>query len=123
MENELQKKIEGISHQIEMLSDKRNTIIRVNRAAKTVLELFDDIMNKVALVIDNSASTTIQDEKVLNIAGSVPISFIVNGEEYRANSNTRLSRNASIEAARGSILDSSRKCISINRYGVFFRNV
>lgn len=39
---------------------------------------------------------------------------IVNGEEYRANSNTRLSRNASIEAARGSILDSSRKCISIN---------
>ena len=33
---------------------------------------------------------------------------IVNGEEYRANSNTRLSRNASIEAARGSILDSSR---------------
>ena len=48
---------------------------------------------------------------------------IVNGEEYRANSNTRLSRNASIEAARGSILDSSRKCISINRYGVFFRNV
>ena len=48
---------------------------------------------------------------------------IVNGEEYRANSNTRLSRNASIEAARGSILDSSRKRISINRYGIFFRNV
>ena len=33
---------------------------------------------------------------------------IVNGKEYRANSNTRLSRNASIEAARGNILDSSR---------------
>ena len=48
---------------------------------------------------------------------------IVNGEEYRANSNTRLSRNAKIEAARGNILDSSRKCTSINRNGVFFRNV
>lgn len=48
---------------------------------------------------------------------------IVNGEEYRANSNTRLSRNAKIKAARGSILDSSRKCISFNRYGIFFRNV
>ena len=44
-------------------------------------------MNKVALVIDNSASTTPQEEKALNIAGAVPISFIVNGEEYYENVN------------------------------------
>lgn len=44
-------------------------------------------MNKVALVIDNSASTTLQEEKAFNVAGSVPISFIVNGEEYYENVN------------------------------------
>ena len=32
LEGDLQKRIEGIGHQIELLSDKRNTIIRVNRA-------------------------------------------------------------------------------------------
>lgn len=46
MEDELQKKIEGLQHQIEMLSDKRNTIIQVNRAAKTALDVFLDILNK-----------------------------------------------------------------------------
>ena len=49
MEEELQKKIEGIRHQIEMLSDKRNTILRVNRAAKLAMDVFQDILNKEAL--------------------------------------------------------------------------
>ena len=49
MEAELQKKIEGIRHQIEMLSDKRNTILRVNRAAKLAMDVFQDILNKEAL--------------------------------------------------------------------------
>ncbi|MDD7774288.1 MAG: stage V sporulation T C-terminal domain-containing protein [Eubacteriales bacterium] len=46
MEAELQKKIDGLNHQIDLLSDKRNTYIRVNRAAKTALEVFDDILHK-----------------------------------------------------------------------------
>lgn len=46
METELQKKIDGLNHQIDLLSDKRNTYIRVNRAAKTALEVFDDILHK-----------------------------------------------------------------------------
>ena len=46
MEAELQKKIDGLNHQINILSDKRNTYIRVNRAAKTALEVFDDILHK-----------------------------------------------------------------------------
>lgn len=46
LEEDLQKRIEGIGHQIELLSDKRNTIIRVNRAAKTALEVFGDILRK-----------------------------------------------------------------------------
>jgi len=46
LEADLQKKIEGLNHQIEMLSDKRNTILRVNRAARTALEVFQDILSK-----------------------------------------------------------------------------
>ena len=42
MEAELQSKINGLNHQIELLSNKRNTIIEVNRTAKTALEVFDD---------------------------------------------------------------------------------
>ena len=49
LEADLHKKIEGISHQIEMLSDKRNTIIKVNRAAKTAMDVFEDILNKESL--------------------------------------------------------------------------
>lgn len=46
MEDELQKKIEGLTHQIELLSDKRNTILRVNRTAKTAIQVFGDVMKK-----------------------------------------------------------------------------
>lgn len=49
LEGDLQKRIEGIGHQIELLSDKRNTIIRVNRAARTAIEVFRDILNKERL--------------------------------------------------------------------------
>ena len=46
LEADLQKKIEGIRHQIELLSDKRNTIIQVNRAARTAMEVFRDVLDK-----------------------------------------------------------------------------
>ena len=46
MEAELQKKIEGLNHQIELLSDKRNTIIQANRSAKTALDVFADVLSK-----------------------------------------------------------------------------
>ena len=49
LEGDLQKRIEGIGHQIELLSDKRNTIIRVNRAARMAMEVFRDILNKERL--------------------------------------------------------------------------
>lgn len=49
LEADLQKKIEGIRHQIDMLSDKRNTIIQVNRAARTAMEVFEDILRKDTL--------------------------------------------------------------------------
>ena len=49
LESDLQKKIEGLDHQIEMLSDKRNTIIQANRTAKTAMEVFQDILSKEKL--------------------------------------------------------------------------
>lgn len=49
MEADLQKKIDGINHQIDLLSDKRNTIIQVNRVAKTAIDLFRDILEKGTL--------------------------------------------------------------------------
>ena len=49
MESDLSRRIEGIRNQIDMSADKRNTIIRVNRAAKTAMEVFDDILQKPKL--------------------------------------------------------------------------
>ena len=46
METELQKKIDGLNHQIGLLSDKRNTIIQTNRTAKTAIDIFHDILDK-----------------------------------------------------------------------------
>lgn len=49
MEAELEGKITGLQHQIELTSDKRNTIIRVNRAAKLAMDVFEDLLNKEKL--------------------------------------------------------------------------
>ena len=49
MEAELQNKITGIRNQIDMLADKRNTILRVNRAAKLAMDVFRDILEKESL--------------------------------------------------------------------------
>ena len=46
LEDDLARRIAGIQKQIDMTVDKRNTIIRVNRAAKTALEVFDDVLRK-----------------------------------------------------------------------------
>ena len=49
LESDLLRWMEGLQNQIAMTADKRNTIIRVNRAAKTAMEVFDDILNKEKL--------------------------------------------------------------------------
>ena len=46
LEADLMRRIEGLQNQLEHVTDKRNTIIRANRAAKTALEVFDDILTK-----------------------------------------------------------------------------
>ena len=49
LEADLLRKIEGLQSQIEHVTDRRNTIIRTNRAAKTAMEVFDDIIGKEKL--------------------------------------------------------------------------
>ncbi len=49
LESDLLRRMEGIQNQLAMAQNKRNTIIRVNRVAKTALEVFDDILRKLKL--------------------------------------------------------------------------
>jgi stage V sporulation protein T len=49
LESDLLRRMEGLRNQIAMTENKRNTIIQVNRAAKTALEVFDDILAKPKL--------------------------------------------------------------------------
>ena len=46
METDLANRISGLQAQIVLTEDKRNLIIRVNRKAKTAMEVFDDILDK-----------------------------------------------------------------------------
>ena len=46
LEADLLRRIEGVQNQLRMATDKRNTILQVNRVAKTALEVFDDILHK-----------------------------------------------------------------------------
>ena len=49
LESDLLRRMVGLQNQIQMTVDRRNTVIRVNRTAKTALEVFDDILNKEKL--------------------------------------------------------------------------
>ena len=46
LEHDLIQRINGLQNQLQMTADKRNTIIQVNRAAKTAMEVFDDLLSK-----------------------------------------------------------------------------
>lgn len=46
---ECEGRITGIQNQIIMTADKRNTVIRVNRIARTAIDIFDEILNKEKL--------------------------------------------------------------------------
>ena len=49
LESDLTRRIEGMEKQLELTADRRNMIIQVNRAAKTAMELFDEILAKDTL--------------------------------------------------------------------------
>ncbi len=47
--DELTLRIEGFRNQIQLATDKHNAIVSINRTAKTVMEVFDNILNKNSL--------------------------------------------------------------------------
>ncbi len=49
LESDLLRRMEGLQNQIAMTEDKRSTIIQVNRAAKTAMDVFEDILQKPKL--------------------------------------------------------------------------
>lgn len=49
MEAELESKISGLQHQIEVNTNKRSAILQITRIAKTALEVFDGILQKEKL--------------------------------------------------------------------------
>ena len=46
MEEDIESRVASLEKQIQLTKDKENTIIRVNRAAKTAIEVFDEILEK-----------------------------------------------------------------------------
>lgn len=46
---ESNSRIEGLTNQLAMVADTTNTMVRVNRVSKTVIELFDEILSKTRL--------------------------------------------------------------------------
>lgn len=49
LESDLLRRMDGLNHHITMTEDKRNTIIQMNRIAKTAMEVFEDILQKPKL--------------------------------------------------------------------------
>lgn len=47
--DDLMKQIDGFRNQIEIATDKHNAIVKMNRTAKTVMDVFDTIINKEKL--------------------------------------------------------------------------
>ena len=59
LEKDLTHRIAGLEHQIDVSIDSRNHLLQANRAAKTVIEVFDDILTKpkldkrdISLIVD-----------------------------------------------------------------------
>ena len=57
--SDAQDRIDGLQNQIILASDSANTVIRANRAAKSVMQVFDDILQKdrldkrdISLIVD-----------------------------------------------------------------------
>lgn len=44
--DDLMKQIDGLRNQIQLATDKHNMIVNINRTAKTVMGVFDEILNK-----------------------------------------------------------------------------
>lgn len=105
LESDLTHRIEGVQNQIQLTSDKRNTIIQVNRTAKTALEIFDDILNKekldrndLELIIEKIKvyETHIDIQLKPDIDSLLRCGILPNQEEKTANFNSDIADNLSM---------------------------
>lgn len=113
LENDLLRRIEGLQNQIQMTADKRNTIIRVNRVAKTAMDVFDDILRKEKLE-RNDLELIIEGVKVfenhLEIQLKADVDALIRCGELRPDSETAVAAIAlegSVNFKQG-IVDSSQ---------------
>ena len=107
LEADLQKKIEGLDHQIGMLSDKRNTIIQAGRAAKTAMEVFGDILSKETLERNDlelliERIDVFEDRLEIRLHSDVDTLLHVNQGDIAVNFNsgTENSENALIQSSK-----------------------
>ena len=90
MEAELTERIEGLEKQFSQLSNMRNTMIETNRKAKTVIEVFDDILRKekldkrdIGLIVDRI--TVFEDHLDVKLKSDVDTLLSLEDEEVRVN--------------------------------------
>ena len=107
LEADLQKKIEGLDHQIGMLSDKRNTIIQANRTAKTAMEVFQDILSKEKLERNDlelliERISVFEDRLEIQLHSDIDALLHVNEAEAAVNfkSGTENSENTLIQSSK-----------------------
>ena len=93
LENDLQSRIEGLKKQIEMLADKRNTILQINRVAKTALDVFQDILDKphldrndLELIIQRI--NVFEDRLEIQLQADIDALIRTESQEYAVNFNS-----------------------------------
>ena len=62
MLDELSDRIDGLNNQVELTSNRRNTVIKVNRIAKTAIDIFNEVLTKEKL---DKADLEIIIEKII----------------------------------------------------------
>ncbi len=107
MENDLQRKIEGLNRQIDMLSDKRNAILQVNRVAKTAMDVFQEVLEKKKLD-RNDLELIIQRVKVFEDHLEIQLQADIDGILHTSVMEDTVNFNQGIESLNCRIVQSSR---------------
>lgn len=104
LEAEYYAKIKGLESQLALMADHRNNVIRINRVAKTALDIFDEILSKEGLrkkdiefIVDRIVVYTdhidIQlrsdIDALLHVSQSEEIEKAANGEHSQLNRKVR----------------------------------
>lgn len=107
MENDLQRKIEGLNRQIDMLSDKRNAILQVNRVAKTAMDVFQEVLEKKKLD-RNDLELIIQRVKVFEDHLEIQLQADIDGILHTSVMEDTVNFNQGIESLNCRIVQSAR---------------